>query len=182
MIRRTFTALLPLLLLVAACGDDDGSGTASASGSGSGSGSASASASASGSASDSASAAAAGCEVVDGSSEEPTGTLDATLTEYAIEAPSSVEAGVVAITAVNDGSVDHELVVLGVPADEIEVGDDGAPIEVELVGEIEAFPAGETCEGAFSLAPGEYTLLCAIVEESGESHYGEGMVTGLTVT
>lgn len=161
---------LTLLLLVAGgCGDDDGSDVASPSGSASG-------ASASGS------APADECEVVDGSTEEPTGAIDVTLAEYSIEAPVEVAAGVVELVAANEGALAHEVVVLQATADEVEVGEDGAPVEVGFVGEIEAFPAGQTCEGAFSLSPGTYTLLCAIAEESGASHFGEGMVTEITVT
>ena len=169
MIRRSLVALLPLLLLVAACGDDDGAGTASASGSGSGSGSGS-------------TAAAEGeCEVVNGVEGEDS-EVHATLTEYAIEVEEDgAEAGIVKFEATNDGEVAHELVILEGPADEVEVGDDGAPLEDGLIGEIEAFAAGTECQGSFELDAGTYTLLCAIVEESGESHFSEGMVTELEV-
>ncbi|HEX4904341.1 MAG TPA: hypothetical protein VFU93_02735 [Acidimicrobiales bacterium] len=167
MIRRSLVLLLPLLLLVAACGDDDGAGTASASGSGSGSGSAA--------------AAEGDCEVVNGVEGEDS-EVHVTLSEYAIDVEEDgAEAGIVKFEATNDGAVDHELVVLEGPADEVQVGDDGAPLEDGLIGEIEAFAPGTECQGSFELAAGTYTLLCAIVEESGESHFSEGMVTELEV-
>jgi len=175
--RKIALSVLSLALLVAACGvddDDAASGSASASASGSGSGSASASGSVA--------AGGEACVVVDGSTEEATGELHVALDEYAIEvAEPAVDAGVVTIEAANDGELSHEVVVLAASPDEIEIGEDGAPVEVGFVGEIEAFAAGGECEGAFSLSPGTYTLLCAIVEESGESHFAEGMVTELTV-
>lgn len=167
MIRRTLIALLPLLLLLAACGDDDGAGTASASGSGSGSGSAA--------------AAEGDCEVVNGVEGEDS-EVHVSLSEYAIEVEeASAEAGIVKFEATNEGEVHHELVVLEGPADEVEADEGGAPAEEGLVGEIEAFAPGTECQGSFELDAGTYTLLCAIVEESGESHFSEGMVTELEV-
>lgn len=165
MIRRSLVALLPLVLLVAACGDDDGADTASASGSGSGS----------------MAAPEGDCEVVNGVEGEDS-EVHVTLTEYAIDVEeASAEAGVVKFEAANEGEVHHELVILEGPADEVEAEEGGAPAEEGLVGEIEAFAAGTECQGSFELAAGTYTLLCAIVEESGESHFSEGMVTELEV-
>jgi hypothetical protein len=179
MIRRAFLLLLPLLLIpVAACGDDDGAGTASASGSASGSMAASGSGSASGSvASD-----AGDCEVVDGVDADEDSEIHATLSEYAIDVEEDgAEAGVIKFEATNDGDVAHELVVLKAKKADIEVDEDGAPLETGLVGEIEAFAPGTECQGSFELEAGTYTLLCAIVEESGESHFMEGMATELEV-
>jgi hypothetical protein len=175
MIRKIALSVVPLVLVLTACGgDDDDAASGSASASASGSGSASASAAVASGAEE--------CVVVDGSTEEATGELHVVLDEYAvnIEEPT-VSAGVVKLEATNEGELSHEVVVLEAAPDDIEMGDDGAPVEVGFVGEIEAFAAGGECEGAFSLSPGTYTLLCAIVEESGESHFGEGMVTELTV-
>jgi hypothetical protein len=168
MIRRAALLLASLLLVTtfAACGDDDGAGTASASGSASGS----------------VATAAGDCEVVDGTDAEADSEIHATLSEYAIDVEEeSGEAGVIKFEATNDGDVAHELVVLKARKDDIEIGDDGAPEETGLIGEIEAFAPGTECQGSFELEPGTYTLLCAIVEESGESHFAEGMATELEV-
>ena len=163
--RQILLLVLPVLLVLAACGDDDGAGVAS------------------GSASGSAPAAEGDCEVVDGTDAAEDGEVHVSLSEYAIDVEESgADAGVIKFEATNDGSVDHELVVLHAKADEIEVGDDGAPEETGLVGEIEAFAPGTECQGTFELEAGTYTLICAIVEESGESHFSEGMVTELTVS
>jgi hypothetical protein len=156
MIRKTLLSLVPLALLVVACGGDDD---------------------------DDAAAADDGCVVVDGTDADADSEVHASLTEYAIDvAEDGADAGVVRFETANEGAVHHELVVLQASADEIEVGEDGAPVEVGFIGEIEGFPAGEECAGSFELAAGTYTLLCAIVEESGVSHFSEGMVTEITVS
>jgi hypothetical protein len=205
--RRVAVALLGLVALlgVAACGEDDddggavresgpgvsGSGSGSASGSGSGSHPASGSASGSGTGSE---AAIPECAIVDGSSEPPTGVVVATLTEFSIALDrEEVEAGTIEFVAHNEGAEPHEIVVVrydGDPAD-IPVAEDGSADEAQLpegavIGEVEGFPGGMTCAGAFDLEPGSYVLLCNIVEEeeSGEmeAHFSENMYTSFTVT
>lgn len=153
MLRKTLLSLVPLALLLAACGDGDRPA-----------------------ASDD------GCVVIEGTEAETDGEVHVTLTEYGIEVEEDVVGpGVVEFEATNAGEADHELVVLQASADEIEAGEDGAPVEIGFLGEIEGFPAGDDCHGSFELAAGTYTLLCAIVEESGVSHFAEGMVTEITV-
>jgi hypothetical protein len=196
--RRAAVVLLGLVALLglAACGDDDGGEVreSGASGSGSGSGSGSASGSGSGSASASGAAAEEPCVYVGNSSETPTGVVVTTLSEFSIApAPTEVPAGTIEIVAVNEGEEPHEIVVVrydGDPA-EIPVAEDGSADEEQLpegavIGEIEGFEAGLTCATAFDLEPGNYVLLCNIVEEEEngemEAHYGEGMYTTFTVT
>ena len=170
MTKGWVVAVLAVLALgTAACGDDDGGG----------SGSASASASASG---------VSACEPVgEGGGTQVAVTLD----EWSVgAAPLSVPAGDVTFVAENAGEEPHELVVVeAASADELTVVDgkvdEEALPEGALVGEIEAFPAGETCDGTFELAAGEYVLFCNIAEEQEggalESHFEEGMVTSFTV-
>jgi hypothetical protein len=177
--------VLALGLAATACGDDDGADVRS-SGAGASDGG-----SASGAASGSGSAVAGACEAVDGTDgvDGADTVVGATLAEFSItldadEAP----AGAVGFSVENAGAIDHELVIVkGVPSD-IQVVD-GAPDEESLgdavIGEIEAFPAGDTCEGTFELDAGDYVLFCALVDEADdgtvESHYENGMVTTLTV-
>jgi hypothetical protein len=193
---------LAVLLAPAACGDDDGaavreSGPGASSGSASGSASASASASASGSAtaSGSASAPATGECVLEGATDaEADRTVDVTLIEFAIQpVPAEVPAGAVAFHASNEGSEPHELVIArwdGDPAD-LPTDDDGGVDESQLpegavIGEIEEFAGGQSCDGTFELDAGSYVLFCNVIEEEEggeiEAHYGEGMVTAFTVT
>jgi hypothetical protein len=196
--------------LAASCGGDDGSGvrtlgcdesgtasgsatSGSASGSSaSGSGSASgADCPSSGSAAASGSAVAAECAPV-GDIATATSRVDVTLDEWVIEVGvPSTPAGQVGFAARNAGKEPHELVVLsGVEADALPLDDDGALDEAKLpdgalIGEIEPFPAGESCDGVFELPPAEYVLVCNIteVEEDGtvESHLKKGMITTFTV-
>lgn len=211
--RRRFARTLLGVAAVAAlslgaCSNDDDGADVRASGPGaedcaSGSASAAASgseASASGasgsecatSGSASGSEVAAECEAVDGTAgvADADTTVAATLDEFSITVdPATAPAGAIGFVTENAGEEPHELVIArGVPAD-IQVVD-GAPDEEALgdavIGEIEAFPAGETCEGTYELTAGDYVLFCALVEEledgTIESHYEEGMVTTFTVS
>jgi len=172
-----------LVLGAGACGSDDGTGVRTIDGEGSDSGSAS-----SAGPSGSGSAAAAACVPVgDGG-----GTAVAvSLAEWSVTPePAEVEAGDVTFSADNTGAEVHELVVVaaGRP-DELTVVDgqvdEGALPEGAFIGEIEGFPAGETCEGTFALPAGEYVLFCNIAETEAdgtvESHYEEGMVAEFSV-
>jgi hypothetical protein len=169
---------------LAACGDDDGGevrteGTAAASGPSAGSGSGSGSAS----------QAAPTCESI-GDPRDATTTANATLTEFEVTLDkNSAPAGNVHFVLDNKGADPHEFVVvkdtvLPTKADGSLDEDKLAP--GVLIGEVEPFPAGEKCDGTFSLSAGEYTLLCNIVEEEAggkvEAHLREGMKTTFTVT
>lgn len=200
--RRLVIGIAACALVLGACGDDDGgevrdvdggtetgsaSGTASGSGSATGSGSGSASAPASGSAT----GIAAECVPV-GDPADADVTVEVELSEWAIElSTDAVDAGAILFDAANVGAEPHELVIVeGVAPDDLPLDEHGALDESglpagALIGEIEPFPGGEECTGVFELDPGEYTLVCNIVEteESGEveAHLAEGMVTTLTV-
>jgi hypothetical protein len=90
----------------------------------------------------------------------------------------------------NDGpDDDHELVVIrtdlepnALPTDENgAVNEDGEGIEV--IGEIEEFPPGETESATFDLEAGAYVLICNIYDEDEqEAHYAEGMRVEFSVT
>jgi len=116
-------------------------------------------------------------------------TVDVELNEWAIvPSTATASAGPVAFVAENTGEEPHELVIVRGPAADLPLDDEGALDEDRLlggalVGEIEPFPAGETCDGTFELSPGEYTLACNVVEEEeGHVHLKEGMVISFTVT
>jgi hypothetical protein len=120
-------------------------------------------------------------------------TVAVTLDEFVIDVdPDSAPAGLVGFVAENIGEEPHELVIVrGVAAEDLPLDANGGLDEEALpvgalIGEIEGFPGGETCEGVFSLAAGDYTLVCNITEteENGEleNHLHEGMVRSFTVT
>ncbi len=183
------TAVLALGLGVAGCGGDDDGADVRSSGPGA---SGASGGSASGAGSGSASGVTGECEAIDGTNgvADADTTVAVTLDEFSIAAdPGSAPAGAVGFSTENAGEEPHELVIArGVPSDITVV--DGAPDEAglgdSLLGEIEAFAAGETCEGTFELTAGDYVLFCALVEEEAdgtlESHYEEGMVTTFTVS
>lgn len=109
----------------------------------------------------------------------PPRTIDATLTEFTIElSETSVPPGSLTIEAANAGTLAHELIVVrsDEPIDALPVAE-GLVDEsgLDVLGEIEEFPAGETDEGTFDLAPGRYIVFCNVV-----GHYEAGMRTELT--
>jgi hypothetical protein len=120
-------------------------------------------------------------------------TVEVTLQEFAvIPALDTASAGSVTFNATNEGPDDpHELVVIqtelapeSLPTtDEGGVDEDGEGIEV--IGEIDELPVGETESGTFDLEAGDYTLICNIVEEEDgttEAHYALGMRVGFVVS
>jgi len=164
---------LVVVVLLGACGDDDdaaesvtGGGTTT-----------------------SESDAAAGCDVDGAVDAAPVGSIEATLTEYAVGlSQPSAPAGAVELVATNVGLVDHELTVVRFD------GDPGAlPLNVvggaelsELpdgaeVGRIWSFPPDATCRATFDLAPGRYALICNVVDDGTNPHYSQGMYTAFTV-
>lgn len=131
--------------------------------------------------------AAAACEPVgDGKGTK----VEVTLDEWKIEPKTtSVQAGKVTFDVRNDGEELHELVVVrAASAKDLKVVDGKVDEEAlpagAFIGEVEAFPAGQSCEGTFELAKGTYQLFCNIVEQhegQQESHVNEGMITAFEV-
>ena len=118
------------------------------------------------------------------------GSVQVTLQEFAVAAdPSTVEAGEVTFEATNEGPDDvHEFVVLqtDLGPTELPTDENGAVDEtgegIELIGEIEDIPVGETQSVTLDLEAGNYVLICNIWdEEEQEAHYLEGMRTSFTV-
>jgi hypothetical protein len=190
-------AAVAVLAVLAACGSDDGAGVRDLGGSASsGSGSASASGTHTGSATGAhtGSATGTGSATATGIACEPVGDpstaedrLEVSLREWAVEpAKKTVAAGPVQMVAFNEGDDAHELVVVkGDDPASLPQGEDGTVDEEALpdgafIGEIEAFPAGTSCNGVFDLEPGRYVLFCNILEtEEGEAenHFEKGMST-----
>lgn len=166
--RRPLRLLVPVLLLLAACGKDDGASVQSASETGSASGSTTS----------------AGCKIAGGVDDAKTSELHVTLGEYTIAYDEdSAKAGIVQVEAANKGAENHELVIAKGTKDKLPVTNGVVDEEgIDIAGEIEPFGAGEECVGKFELAAGTYTLFCGIVEaDAGQSHFQEGMVAELEV-
>jgi hypothetical protein len=178
-----------LLLLLAGCGADDGTGVRNAdSGNASGSGSASGSATGGGTASGPEVAA---CKPVGDAGKADT-KVAVRLAEWSVApVPASVKPGTITFEASNVGADAHELVVVRAddPAALPRAGD-GTVDETKLpagafVGEVEPFPAKQSCQGTFTLAAGRYALFCNILETEAdgtkENHYANGMRTSFQV-
>lgn len=118
------------------------------------------------------------------------GTVDVTLQEFSIATdPATVDAGEVVFEATNEGPDDvHEFVVIQtdlgpteLPTDENGAVDEAAE-DIEVMGEIEDIPVGETQSVTLDLEAGNYVLICNIWDEDEqEAHYQEGMRTTFTV-
>jgi hypothetical protein len=173
--------------LLAGCGSDDGAGVRTV---GDGGQSATGSGSASGPASGSGSQAVACKPVGDASSADSTIAVD--LAEWSVlPARANAPAGTIAFEAHNLGAEPHELVV--VRADDpaaLPQAADGTVDEQKLpagalVGEVEAFPAKQTCTGTFRLTRGRYALFCNLLETEADgtkqNHYTNGMRTSFEV-
>jgi len=95
----------------------------------------------------------------------------------------------VTFSITNDGPEDiHEFVVIATDLDPAELPTDetGAVDEsgegIEVSGEVEDVPVGETQELTLSLDAGNYVLICNIYsEDEDEAHYAMGMRAAFTV-
>jgi uncharacterized cupredoxin-like copper-binding protein len=94
---------------------------------------------------------------------------------------ASAKAGSTTISAPNEGSVEHELVLSKTNLDPagLPTSSNGEVDEEKLgaVGEIAGVKPGETGEASFDLEPGTYVMFCNL-----PAHYAQGMYGTLTVT
>jgi hypothetical protein len=196
--RPFVLAFIALAVLITACSDDGGGVRSTGGGTGSGTGTGTGTGSGTGTGTGTATGTGTGTGVA-AEACQPVGDLAAAATQVNVGlnewtiAPevTSAPAGAVGFVTQNTGEDPHELVVVrGVAPNDLPKKKDGSLDEEKLpqgalVGEIEAFPSGTSCNGVFDLTPGEYTLVCNVVEEEEgkhESHLKEGMVTTFTVT
>ncbi len=119
------------------------------------------------------------------------GTVNVTLQEFSVGTdPTTTDAGEVVFEASNEGPNDtHEFVVFltDLGPTELPTDENGAVDEtgegIELIGEIEDIPVGETKSVTLDLEAGNYVFICNIWDEAEqESHYQEGMRTTFTVS
>lgn len=101
------------------------------------------------------------------------------LADFEIVGPAIVAAGNVRFDVTNAGSQLHEFVIVRSDAapDALPIVDALVPEDqLDLVGEIEEFAAGEERSSSFNLTPGTYLLICNIAGQ-----YQLGMVAQLGV-
>ncbi len=94
--------------------------------------------------------------------------------------PTSVKAGKVTFTFTNNGTRQHEMIVLKTDEKADALVIDTATNRVSedaSVGEISETDKGKVVTQTFDLAAGNYVLVCNI-----EKHYGQGMYSSFTVT
>lgn len=123
-----------------------------------------------------------GTDEAEGSQAE-TGPIHVILEEWTIVpmegSTFTAAAGEVTFEVHNDGTVPHELVVIktDLEPDALPVSDGQVDErQVQVIGELEEFPAGEIETGSFELEAGSYVLICNI-----PGHYEQGMHARLTV-
>jgi uncharacterized cupredoxin-like copper-binding protein len=102
---------------------------------------------------------------------------------------AQVKSGEVRFVVTNEGREPHEFVIIrsdlnpnALPVIDGKVDEE----RVEVIDEIESFPAGATERKGVRLKAGKYLLICNIVERTPgqpiESHYEQGMTTAFLVT
>jgi hypothetical protein len=120
------------------------------------------------------------------------GTVDVAVREWQVApAQNSIRTGTVNFIVTNEGAETHELLVVKADSvDQLPVDADGAFDEAaygadKVMGEVEDISPTTQKNFALDLEPGNYLLLCNVVDDeaSGEkdAHFSHGMYTTFTV-
>jgi uncharacterized cupredoxin-like copper-binding protein len=112
----------------------------------------------------------------------PGNSVDVSLGEWFVRpSADSIASGDVRFNVANDGSVEHEFVVIktDTPADQLPLtgGDVDEEAAGKSPGEIPEFAPGTTKSTTLKLTPGHYVFICNV-----PGHYGNGQRTDFTVT
>jgi uncharacterized cupredoxin-like copper-binding protein len=109
-----------------------------------------------------------------GGDDDQTPTLNVELFDWGIKLnPETAPAGNVRVKAKNTGTTEHEVVFIrtDLPEDKLPVVDNKVDEnQVELVAEVEKFPAGKSETATLELPPGRSVVICNVA-----THYGLGM-------
>jgi hypothetical protein len=119
-----------------------------------------------------------------GGTPAPPGTVNVSLIdpEFSIIAdPPTAPAGSITFNVSNEGSINHNLRVIKTDLDQADLPVDSATFAVDedaldVVGEVDDFPSGQTEELAIELESGPYVLICNV-----PTHYESGMHTAFEV-
>jgi len=114
----------------------------------------------------------AGCGDDDGGGDDGDNAIEATASEFQFEPNEwSVDAGTFTLDFTNDGTTDHEWVIMSE-----EIGSEDEFAEDKVLDEVEA-GAGDTVSQEFTVDdPGTYQVICGL-----EGHFDAGMEGTLTV-
>jgi uncharacterized cupredoxin-like copper-binding protein len=134
-------------------------------------------------------AAAAATLLVTGCGGDSHPEVDVSLAEWSIAvSPVNVKAGRAMLSAVNNGSRSHELVVLrsDLSPDLLPVQDGRVVLEqLNVTAKSDPFAAREKLEVSLDFSPGKHLLICSLTETPPGglflSHYQEGMAASLLV-
>ncbi len=120
------------------------------------------------------------------------GTLPVTGKDFGFDLPSSVEAGVTAITLTNAGAEEHQAQLVkiadGKTLSDVVVALNGDPTGaaalalVAFSGGPNGVAPGATGTSSVNLEPGQYAFICFIRGRDGIPHFAKGMIAPLTVT
>jgi uncharacterized cupredoxin-like copper-binding protein len=119
-----------------------------------------------------------------GTSSAASGTPQVTLSEFKVDAPTTLKAGQVSLKITNGGSMEHELLVFKSDLDPSQyptdsdgnIQEDGAGITKDSDGD--NITPGNSQQRTVDLSkPGKYLFLCNL-----PSHFKQGMATVVTVT
>jgi hypothetical protein len=115
------------------------------------------------------------------------GVIVASLSEWAIDAPTEYVAGSITFEATNNGNFPHELAVIaGEGYESLPLEEGGKVIEADLptgalIGRTDRVSSLGTAQLTVDLAPGNYVLVCNLGGGS-TSHAGAGQRLDITVT
>ncbi len=120
------------------------------------------------------------------------GDLDVTLDEYSVVIDvDTLPEGPIKFDIKNAGAREHELLIVrsDIPGAELPTKDDGSFDDnaggVVVKRDIDNIEVGDKTSRSYALDPGNYVLLCNIVEDidgTETSHYAQGMWTEFTIT
>jgi hypothetical protein len=116
--------------------------------------------------------------------------IDATLTDFKIEIPAEAASGYVRMSATNNGSMVHHLVLARIHdgttydawAEAFMANPFAAEGLLDFYGGPNGVNAGETLSVETNLIPGQYVALCLIPAADGSLHASMGMMAPVTVT
>ncbi|MGH9178247.1 MAG: hypothetical protein ACRD0N_06805 [Acidimicrobiales bacterium] len=126
----------------------------------------------------------AACERPSDDFPPPPQTVQVGMTEYRFDLRAPGAAGRIVFEARNRGSVDHELVLVGVPENLPPIGEQlrsGERVVVPTVARMAPHGPGTRGTFAVDLEPGRYAVVCFVKDADGEQHDQKGMSAEFTI-